>query len=204
MSLTGVKTQPLLRGNLITMSQWQALFGQAGWRLYPYQLGAMVRTAFTTGNLQLHGLGQLAANNYLLPCTATAYGDGTLYIPALSKLTRVATVSTTDDVITISPEVTLAVGDYLLNLGNDGAAAPLVAPSYDGSTCRLKTDPAGNAPSAGSEATYIATASNGQFQGWVVDANGDPTFEVVDLLITNGSSVPQVVLPLYQLGPAIR
>lgn len=201
MSLTGVKTQPLLRGTLATLSQWQAFFGRAGFRVYPFQLGAMVRTAFTSGSLQLDGLGQFAVSNYVLPCTATAYGAGTLYLPNTSKITRITTVSSTDDVVTISPEVTLADGDYLVNLGNDGAAAPLVAPNYDGSLCALKTDPAGNTANAND---YVETAQNGQFQAWIVDGDGNAAFEAVDLLITNSSGVPQVVLPLYPLGPAIR
>ena len=41
-------------------------------------------------------------------------------------------------------------------------------------------------------------------EGWIVDAFGDPAFVAVDLLVTNSSGTPQVVLPVYPLGPAIN
>lgn len=197
MSLTGIKTQPLLRGNLFTMSQWQSLFARGSWRVYPYQLGCMVRSSSTGTDVLTDGLGQFLANDYLMACTATAYGSGTLYVPQTSKVALVSAVSSSDDALTVSPALTLAEGDWLLNLGPDTGTT---APVYDGTRCRIKTDPAGNTASS---TLYAATATNGQFQGWITDAFGDPAFLAVDLLVTNSSGTPQAVLPLYPLGPAI-
>lgn len=201
MSLTGIKTRPQLAGTLASLGPWASLFGRAGFRVYPFQLGCMVRSASTGTTVLTDGLGDFRQNDYLIVCSPVAYGDSTLFQPVLSKITRVTSDPTaaTDDTLTISPAVAVSDGDYLLNIGADGAAAPLATPNYDGSLLTLYTDPAGNTANAND---YLLTGENGHFFGWLESAIAG-SVSVVDLLIANSSGVPQLVLPLTAVGPSI-
>lgn len=196
MTLTGVKSRPLLRGTLAHMTQWQALLARANLRIYPFQLGCMVRSNVSADvTVPTYGLGEIAANNYLMACAATAYGNGTLFVPDLARIRRVSSVSAVDDELTLGSSVSLTAGEYLLNLGNDGAASPLVSPNYDGSTISLYDDNAGVSAHA---TDYLLTASNGEFRGWT----GSGT-ELVDLLVTDTSNVPIIVIPMIPPGPEV-
>src|SRR3990172_1242741 len=101
MSFTGLKTLPLLAGTIANAGPWQALFARAGYYVYPFQLGAKVRTTSTGTSIELHGLGQVAVNDYVIFCDATAYGAASMFIPNLAKIRRIATVSTSDDIVTV-------------------------------------------------------------------------------------------------------
>ena len=195
MTLTGVKSRPLLRGTLAQMTQWQALLARANLRIYPYQLGCMVRANSSGTTVSTYGEGEFAANNYLMACAATAYGQGTLFIPDLARISRVSAVSGADDELTISPALSLVAGEYLLNLGNDGAATPLITPNYDGSTISLYDDNAGVSAHA---TDYLLTASNGEFRGWT----GSGT-ELVDLLVTDTSNGLIIAIPMVPTGPEV-
>lgn len=194
MSLTGVKTRAKLSGTLATLGPWSTLFARSGYRVYPYQLGCMIRTTSTGTSVDTHGLGQFdpAGTDYAIPCTATFYGDSTLFIPQVTAVTQVTAVSTSDDVLTISPARSLTAGDFLLNIGPDTGA---LAPVYDGSIVPLYTDNAGNNTNSNK---YLVTSTPGAFLGWVND-----DYVVVDLLITDGSGIPRIVNPFFALGPAV-
>jgi len=204
MTLTGIKTLPLLDRSLVETGPWSALFARAGYRVYPYQLGAIARALATATPVLTTGLGEFAANDYVLVCASTAYGDVNLYIPNLSKITRISSFGAnltsdptlaSDDLINVAPNVSIASGDYLFNLGADGAAAPTSVPAYDGSTLTLYTDNAGTAASANK---YVLTGTNGEFRCWL------PTGTLmVDLLVTNASGTPIVAIPFVTLGAEV-
>lgn len=195
MSLTGIKTLPLLRGTLASLASWQALLGRANMRVYPYQLGCKVRAAGAANPIDTSGMGEFAVNDYLIACTATAYGNSNLYIPNMNKIARVTSLGTTDDELNLTPTPSVAQGDYLLNLGADAAAAPLTAPNFDGSTISLYDDNTGQ----NAHSTYYAlTGSNGQFEVWL-----ESGILAVDLLITDTNNNPIVVIPFVSPGREI-
>jgi len=197
MTLTGVKTKPTLRGTLVAAGPWQALIARQDRQVYPYQMGCAVRSASSGTTANTHGLGEFVQNDYFMVCNAVLYGDSSLYIPQTSKISKVTSdpSAAVDDQLTIDPAVTLAEGDFLLNLGADGASAPLSAPDYDGSLVTLYTDPVGNTANPND---YILTGQNGQFRGWI-----EGGYEVVDLLIADESGVPLIFIPSFQVGPEI-
>jgi hypothetical protein len=88
MTLTGIKTLPLLDKSLVETGPWSALFARSGYRVYPYQLGAIARALSTGTNVLTAGLGDFVQNGYLMVCAATAYGDVNLYIPNTSKIAK--------------------------------------------------------------------------------------------------------------------
>lgn len=195
MTLSGVKSLPILRGTVASLASWQALLGRANLRVYPFQLGCKVRVTGAVSPIDTSGMGEFAANDYLIACTATAYGNTNLYIPNLNKISRVSSVGTSDDELNISPAISVAQGDYLLNIGADGAAAPLTSPNYDGSSLALYDDNSGQIVHSND---YVLTGSNGQFECWL--ASG---VLAVDLLITDTNNNPLVVIPFVQPGREI-
>ena len=195
MSLTGVKTLPLLRGTLASLGPWQALLGRSGLRVYPYQLGCAVRAGSSGTTIDTSGMGEFAANNYLIDCTATAYGNTNLYVPNTNKISRVSSIGVADDELVISPAITVAQYDYLLNIGNDGAVAPLVTPNYDGTTLSLFDDPTGQSAHS---TKYVLTGINGQFEIWL----GSGTL-ACDLLITDTTPSVIAVIPMVMPGREI-
>lgn len=195
MAISVYKTLPTLRGTLASVGPWAGYFARSGWRVYPYRLGAQIRNDLTNNTqIDTHGMGDIAANNYLMVCSRTAYGAGHLYIPQTSQITRCTTIGTADDEINVNPAMTVTAGDYLFNLGNDGASAPLSAPSYDGSPIGLYTDPAGN----NSAGDYLVTGTNGEFSGYI-----DEGYPSVDLLIVDSSGVPRAMLAGFTPGASV-
>lgn len=197
MSLTGIKTKPTLRGTVAVAGPWQALFARSGYRVYPYQMGCGIRVTSTGTTLSTYGLGEFAQNDFALLCAQTSYGNGSLYIPQTSKITKVTSdpSAAADDTLTIAPAISVTKDDWLLNLSTDGAAAPLSAPDYDGSDVQIFADPAAVANAA---LKYLLTGRGGLFRGWVDDA-----YKVVDLLITDASGIPVLVMPSFELGSSI-
>ena len=192
MSFTGLKTLPLIAGTVAAASPWQGLFARSGLRVYPFQLGAMVRTTSTGTTVSLYGLGQVAASDYVMFCDATAYGGANMFVPNISKIKLVSAVSSSDDQITLSTAVSITAGDYMMVLGVDTAPT---TPALDGSTVSLYTDNAGiNAAAASSK--YMSTTTGGAFIGWV----GAGT-KAVDVLVTNSSGTPQIVQPFVAMLP---
>lgn len=196
MSLTGIKTLPILRGTLAAIASWQGLLGRANLRVYPFQLGCKARAASAANPFDTSGMGEFAVNNYLIACTATAYGNTNLYIPNLNKISRVTSLGTADDELNISPVISVAQGDYLLNIGNDTAGSPLVSPNYDGTTLSLYDDNTGQISHGSTK--YFLTGSNGQFEGWL-----NAGVSACDLLITDTNNSPIVVIPFQPVGRQI-
>lgn len=194
MTLTRVKTRPVLRGTLAQASQWQSLFARQGFRVYPYQMGCMARASSTGTAVSTDGTGEFVANDYLMVCSPVEFGDGNLFAPDTSKVAKVTGVSTSDDALTLDAALVITDGDWLLNLGPDTGTT---SPVYDGSRCVLYTDPAGVTANANK---YVLTSQGGEFLGWIEDSSGFPTFAVVDLLVTNPSGVPQILIPVWTLG----
>lgn len=195
MSLTGIKTLPLLRGTLASLASWQALLGRANMRVYPFQLGCKVRSAGAANPIDTSGMGEIVAADYLIACTQTAYGNSNLYIPNMNKITRVTSLGTVDDELNLTPTPSVAQGDYLLNIGADQAATPLVSPNFDGSTVSLYDD---NTGQNSHTLPYALTGSNGQFEVWL-----ESGILAVDLLITDTNRVPIVVIPFVSPGREI-
>jgi len=195
MSLTEIISKPLLRGTVVASGRWQAILARANRRVYPFDLGCMVRSLSTGTTVNTHGLGEFAVNDYFIVCSPVDYGDSALFIPDMGKIGRIAAVSASDDVLTIDAALSLDSGDYLLNLGSDRAATPKTNPNFDGSPITLYTDPVGNNTNPNE---YLVTGQGGWFQGWILEG-----YPAMDLLITDESGSPLVALPLYTPGPEL-
>lgn len=201
MSKTGYLTLPLLRGPLVTVGPWAGLFARAAWRIYPYHLGAMVRTAASSGTvLETYGYGQFAANDYLMACAAVAYGANTIFVPDTERVFRVASLGGSDDELNLTAAITattaLAAGEWLLNLGADTASpSGSVAPNYDGSRLTLYSGPTTDATSPG---TYVTTGSQGDFRVWLESGT-----YACDILLVDSSGTPRLVIPTVQVGPEL-
>jgi hypothetical protein len=193
MAYTGLRTLPLLAGTIASSSPYQALFARSGYRVYPFQLGSKVRTTSTGTAVELHGQGQLIANDYVIFCDAMDYGSAKMFIPNLNKIRRVTAISSSDDAVTLDSAVSLTAGDYMLVIGADGAATPESAPNYDGSTISLYSD---NSGVTAVSPKYLQTTTGGAFIGWVASGT-----YAVDLLVTNSSGIPQVVQPFVATIP---
>ena len=195
MTLTGIKTLPLLDKSLVETGPWSSLFARSGYRVYPFKMGALVRSVPVGTTVLTAGMGEFATNDYLMVCTATAFGDANLYIPNVAKVAKVTSnpsAETSEDQLVIAPALTIAAGDFLLNLGPDSGA---LTPNYDGSTLTLYTDNAGTAANSNK---YLLTGTNGEFRGWLPSGT-----LVCDLLATNASGVPLIVIPFITLGAEV-
>lgn len=197
MALSGKKTLPRLADQLALPGTWGAFFGRPGYRIYPYQLGATVRTTSSGVTVLTNGLGEFLQNDYVMACRTVDYGGSMLYIPDTTRITRITSnpLTAVDDTLTIAPAISLVAGEYLFNLGADLAAAPLSAPQYDGSTIDIYED---NVGTVASIYKYLTTGQGGAFSGWL----GEGAI-VVDLMIANSAGVPQVVWPFYPIGPEV-
>lgn len=191
MAQSGIKTLPMIRGPFAVAGPWQALLGQPNKRIYPFTLGARADTASTGTTIQCGGLGDFAATEYIIVCEATSYGNSDLYIPNMSKIRQISSVSGAEDDIVVDAAVNVAVGDYIFNIGNDGAASPKVSPSLD-DILNLWDDPYG--ASANSNG-YLLTGTGGHFRGWL-----DTGKTLVDLLITDASGNPEIAIPFVSTG----
>lgn len=129
MSLTGIKTLPLLRGVVEQSVPWGGTINRTGWRVYPYQLGCKVRVDSTGTTIYTYGLGDFAAGDYILVCQQVYYGNSYYYIPRMSLIGQVSSVSTSDDLLSTTTALTVTQGDYLFNLGADAATTPLLQPT---------------------------------------------------------------------------
>jgi len=196
MSLSGIKTLPSLRGVLQTVTPWGGTLSRQGWRIYPYQLGAKVRTDTTTTSVKTFGKGEFAANDYVLTCQQIYYGNSYFYIPRVNQISRISALGVSDDEITLTVPLTLSAGDYLLNLGADTATDPLSQPNYDGS--RITPILSAGTPDASQLGTYVVTGNQGQFECWLPSG-----VVLVDLLICDSSGQPRNLWPLQALGPEV-
>lgn len=187
MAQSNRRSLPILQGTLETAGPWGAKAVQQNMRVYPYHRGAYSNGGSTSTTAPTHGTGEFRVNDYVMACARTAYGNGFLYIPQTSSISRVSAISSSDDELTLTAALSLMDGDYLLNLGSDGATAPTSSPNYDGSRIDLFEDPVGNS-TLGSD--YLLTGSQGQYNGFL-----SPHARVVDLLIASISGVPSVVIP---------
>ena len=187
------KALPKVADTLATRGPWGSLFTRSGWRVYPYQLGAKVRQDSTGLTLYTHGPGDIAVGDYLMLCRATFYGGASLYIPQPTQITRVTTVGSADDTLTVDTALVVYSGDYLLNLGVDTASPTgTQTPNYDGSDLTLYTDPVG---SAQNPQTYMLTADGGMFEGWITSG-----YALCDLLVADLSGTPKIVIPHFSTG----
>jgi hypothetical protein len=153
----------------------------------------MVRANSSGTTVYTHGVGGFAAGDYAIACLPISYGDVDLYIPDTSKLFSVISVDDDAEEMVISGAESLEAGMFLLNLGADSAAS-LGTPAYDGGET-LYTDPVGNATAG---LPYLRTSQGGEFRGWLTSGT-----ELVDLLLSDESGVPQVVIPGHAPGPEV-
>jgi hypothetical protein len=104
--------------------------------------------------------GDFAVNDYVVICAKGSYGDDNVWTPASSKIAKVTAVSS--NTLTIDGSgLTVAVGDYALNIGADTGGT---SPNFDGSDITLYDDPAGTTAST---LDYLLTGSSAGFIGWV-------------------------------------
>lgn len=195
MALSGIKTLPYLSNTLVTGGPWSSLLSRPGYRVYPYQLGCTVKADTSSTTVTTNGLGDFAANDYVMACAVTNYGDSFLYVPDVNRISRVSSVSGSDDQLVLTTALVLETGEYLLNLGADTASVPTAQPNYDGSTLTLYEDNVGNVAFSDE---YVLTGSHGQFRCWLSSGT-----RVVDLLITDASANPVVVHPFVTAGEEV-
>lgn len=195
MALSGIITLPLLKGTVQNSSLGQVLLARRDKRIYPYQLGAMVRSTSNGTTVNTHGLGEFEANDYLMVCSEREYGESPLFVPDTTRIEKVTAVSGSDDQLTVANALSVVAGEYLLNLGADGATDPTSAPDYDGSTITLYTDNVGNNANSNK---YLVSGQGGFFHGWTQTG-----IIAVDLLITNESGSPEIVKPFHTLGAEV-
>jgi len=196
-ALSGKKTLPMMADTLALPGTWGAFFGQSGFRLYPYQLGATVRADSAGAIVPTNGLGEFVQNDYVMACRTVGYGGSMLYIPDVTRISRIVSdpASATDDELILDPAIAVVAGEYLFNLGADQSAAPTAGPQYDGSTISIYEDNVGTVASA---YKYLTTGQGGVFRGWLSEG-----VIVADLLIADASGVPRVVWPFYPIGPEV-
>lgn len=195
MSLTGIKTLPLLRGVVEQSVPWGGTINRTGWRVYPYQLGCKVRVDSTGTTIYTYGLGDFAAGDYILVCQQVYYGNSYYYIPRMSLIGQVSSVSTSDDLLSTTTALTVTQGDYLFNLGADAATTPLLQPNFDGSDYTLYGNNVGSGATIGH---YVVTGNQGQYEAWLPSGT-----VIVDLLLTDSSGQPQLAQPFVSVGPEI-
>jgi hypothetical protein len=206
MAKSNVKLRPKISGTLIALGAWQSLFARSGYRIYPYQLGAMVRADSNGTAIESHGLGEMLSGDYIVICRSVQYGEAPLYIPDMSKIRRISNfgdvVTSTDpaqaddDIINITEAVAVVAGDYILCLGADnGLLSDPLAPNFDGSLVTLYTDNAGNETNA---YRYMLTGQGGWYNGWTQSG-----IVAVDLLVCNSGNTPVVIMPDVAIGPEV-
>jgi len=198
MSKSYTQFLPMLRDTL-NYSAGSTIVIRAGWRVYIFKHGCYCYETTTTPTTEFDtaGLGEFEANDYVLPCAATAYGSGALFIPDTERVSRVSSVSATDDGLLLTTDVSLTKGDYLLNLGSDSnSPTASVLPAYDGSGLSLYTY---NTTREGAQSDpYFVSSSKGEVVGYL-----EPGRVAVDLMLTDSSGTPQVVIPNYTLNEEI-
>jgi hypothetical protein len=197
MAQSGYKTLPKLEGSLVYAAAGSSLLARAGYRIYPYQLGAMVygaQTAVTT--LTLSTLGEFAANDYLMVCSKVDYGDFHLFVPDLTRIAKVNSLSGSNDQVVLATALTVADGEYAFNLGADAnAPSSTVTPAWTNSdyAASIYTDPSGTG--GAQSAKYILTSNGGWFRCWLPSGT-----LAVDLLIHTDGGTPVAVWPLQPLA----
>lgn len=180
---------PILKGTLAASGPWQSLFAKTGHRVYPYQSGCRVRGDTTSTTANVNGVGAFQANDYLMVCTETYYGEAALYIPDPTRFVKVSSVDATNKQLTLASATTMYAGEWLLNLGADAT------PNYSGSRVDLYSDPNGDS-ALGTK--YLLTGQGGFYSGWAQQGT-----RIVDVLIQDGSGTPLVVQPQVDLAPGL-
>lgn len=192
MTQSGIKTLPILRGPLAASGPWQALIARPNKRVYPFPLGATADTTTTGTVIQMGGLGEpFVANDYIIVCNATSFGNSTLFIPDFNKIRQIVSVSGTEDDITVDAAVNVTSGDHILNIGADGATAPKTSPDLD-AIVALTDDPYGVTSNSNG---YLLTGDSGHFKGFLPTST-----TLIDLLITDNSKNPEIVIPFFSVG----
>ena len=205
MAKSNIISKPKLSGSLVNVGAWNALLARSGYRIYPYQVGCMVRADSNTSIIETHGLGNLAVDDYVVFATPVEYGESPLFIPDMSKIRRVGSFGSDlnsdptladDDIVNLTYPIATVAGDYIFCLGPDtGLQITPNSPNFDGSSVTVYSDSVGNEVSPN---PYLLTGQGGWFNGWLLRG----TF-VVDLLITDSGNKPVVILPTKAVGPEV-
>ena len=193
MSQSDYISLPSLRGTLLSTGPWGGQFARGSWQVFPFHCGAMIAAASSGTTLSLHGLANFTVGDYVMVCERTFYGAGYVYIPVQTKVSRVASVSGSNDEITLDAALDVNEGDWLFNLGVDTSTpSPTVTPAFDGSRITIYTDPVG----ATATSDYVPTSDKGEYEVWLESGT-----VLVDVLIADSGGTPRLVLPLVQPGP---
>jgi hypothetical protein len=168
-------------------------------RVYPYLMGSIVRADSTGTTLSVENNSAIRGGDYIMICSAVSYGDTELFIPDTGRIAQVTSVNAAARQLALGNPLTVVQGEHVLNLGIDSSLTPLSAPNYDGGAnettkprLKLYTDPSQTTENAN---PYMVTGQGGWYRGWTSSG-----VHMVDLLITNGSGVPQAVKPYVTVG----
>jgi hypothetical protein len=205
MSQSAFKTLPQLKVTLAQLGPWQGFVGKNDFRIYPYVLGAQVAVDSNGATLTLQGQGEFIVNDFLMVCSKVDYGGGFLFVPQTSKIEKVTAVDGSDDEITVANAIAgVLAGDWLLNLGADTAnPSGSVAPNYDGmgqASRLLMFDSAvsdGDNPQVNTD-NFFNTGQMGLAIGWLATGS-----TVVNLLVTDQTPSPQIMVPSWTLGTEV-
>lgn len=181
-STLGIKSLPMIRGSVEWPVGDGSRLGLASWRVTPMKLGCLIR-ADSTGNIAYtSGVGQISVNDYVMACTAVAYGQASYYVPDLTRIARVTIIDESNYEITLDRSMTLETGDFLMNLGVDSSIAPFTSPNFDGAEIAIYTDNTGQVQVS---SPYVLTSLHGYYRAWL-----ESGIQVVDLLLldSNGNS----------------
>ncbi len=205
MAQSAFKTLPQLRVTLAQLGPWQGLVARNDFRIYPSVLGARVAADSDGTILTLHGQGDLTVNDWVMLCKKVDYGGGFLHVPNTSKIQKVTALDGSDDKITVGNAISgVVTGDWLVNLGVDtDLAAGGSTPSYDGMSAGSRLLMYDSPVSDGDNAevngdSYFNTGQMGLAIGWLPSG-----VKVVNLLVTDQTPTPQIMVPTWTLGTEV-
>lgn len=205
MAQSTYKTLPFIDCTVARTSHWQSLIAINDRRVYPYQLGAMVRVAGSANPMELHGQGDIAASDYIIACSADDYGGAPLYVPDTTRTGQLTAggLSGTNDEITLASAITVEASEWIFTLGTvalgsspyDSVLGPTAGSG--GSSILLYNDPVGTTQNTDG---FMRTSQGGWIRGWV----SPDTRTVISLLITDPDATELLaVVPYYALGPKV-
>lgn len=189
-STLGIKTLPMLRGSVEWPVGDGSRIGLSSWRVNPMKLGCLVRADSTDEIALTSGVGQFGTGDYVMACTEVAYGQSGYYVPDMTRIARIVAVDDANYEITLDRSLTLATGDFLMNLATDGSISPFVSPNFDGAGFSIYTDNTGQIEIS---STFVLTSLHGHYRMWL-----ESGLQVVDLLLLDSNGNARLVEPFVK------
>jgi len=154
------------------------------------KMGCLVRADSSAATAYTSGVGQFTTNDYLIACTAVAYGQQPYFVPDLNRVARVVTVDDANYEITLDRSLSLETGEFLMNLGADSSLAPFTTPNFDGAGFEIYPDNTGQVTLS---TPYVLTSIHGYYRMWITSGT-----QVVDLLLLDSQGNPRLVEPFVK------